>query len=217
MPEWLTVRRWLIGILLATNVVLARWLGARPSLDPELVMLALTPLAVVLVLILQPRLRPIVTPVLVIVLGAAMLRTADFLGTHIPLYYLAQHVAVHAALAVFFLGSLRGGRQPLCTRLAAQTHDHISPALQRYTRQVTWAWGLFFVVNGTVSVLLMMAFGPDVWSTYAVYATFPLVATMFVVEYLARLWVLPRGDWTSPLSAIRAYRRHMVQLAGDRK
>lgn len=77
--------------------------------------------------------------------------------------------------------------------------------------------GVFFIANGVLSVGLMAAFGPALWSAYAVYATFPLVVAMFAVEYLVRLWVLPREDWTGPISAVRAYRRHMLQLTSERK
>ncbi|MDG4867765.1 hypothetical protein P8631_07100 [Guyparkeria sp. 1SP6A2] len=217
MSAWPTLRRWLIGALLATNLGLAHWLGRQSSLDQDLALLALAPLAGVILLALQPRLRLHTTLLLAVLLGTSMLGIADSLGAHIGLYYLSQHVGVHLALAAVFLGSLRGGRQPICTDLAAQVHDYMSAALVRYTRQITWAWGLFFIANGALSVGLMAAFGPALWSAYAVYATFPLVAAMFALEYLVRLWVLPREDWTGPISAVRAYRRHMLQLTSERK
>lgn len=217
MPTWVTIRRWSIGALLVGNVGLAQWLSGKSSLSHELVLLALTPLAGLIVLVLQPRLRPRNTLAVGLLLVVSMLGLADLLDRHIGLYYLSQHVAIHLALAAFFLGSLRRGQQPVCTHLAAQVHDHMSPALLRYTRQITWAWGLFFVGNAAVSIGLMATFGPPLWSAYAVYATFPLVAAMFVLEYLVRLWVLPREDWTGPIAAVRAYRRHMLQLTSESK
>ncbi len=217
MPAWVTVRRWLIGALLAINLGLAHWLGRQSSLGDDLALLALAPLAGLILLALQPRLRLYTTLLLALLLGAVMLGIADSLGAHIGLYYLCQHVGVHIALAAVFLGSLRGDRQPICTDLANQVHDHMSATLVRYTRQITWAWGIFFIANGTLSIVLMAALGAALWSTYAVYATFPLVVAMFAGEYLVRLWVLPREDWTGPISAIRAYRRHMLQLTSARK
>lgn len=217
MPTWVTIRRWLVGALLATNVGLAHWMADRPTLDPSLVLLALTPLAGLIVLALQPRLRPRTTFVLVAMLVTVMLASADPLGEHIGLYYLTQHVTILLALAAFFLGSLRRGRLPVCTALAAQVHDGMSTALLRYTRQITWAWGLFFIIVAALSIMLMATAGPALWSTYAVYATFPLVAAMFALEYLARLWILPREDRSGPIAAVRAYRRHMLQLTGGDK
>ena len=217
MPDWVTIRRWLIGALLVGNVGLAHWLSGQSDLGHDLVLLALTPLAGLIVLILQPRIRPRTTLAVIILLATIMLGIAGPLSRHIGLYYLSQHVAIHLALATFFLGSLRRGRQPICTHLAAQVHDHMSAALLRYTRQITWTWGLFFVINAAVSIGIMAAFGPALWSAYAVYATFPLVAAMFVLEYLVRLWVLPREDWSGPIAAVRAYRRHMLQLTSESK
>ncbi|MCL7743816.1 hypothetical protein LV476_02460 [Guyparkeria hydrothermalis] len=217
MPSWPTVRRWLIGALLVANLGLAHWLGDQSPIGPGMAILALAPLVGVIVLAMQPRLAWPTTLLLAVLLGLSSLGLADVLDTHIAFYYLVQHLGVNLALAVFFLGSLRGDQQPACARFAAQVHDHLTAPLRRYTRQITWAWGLFFIANAILSIALMAALGPSLWSAYAVYATFPLVAAMFAGEYMVRLWVLPREDWTGPIAAVRAYRRHMLQMAGERK
>lgn len=217
MPTWPTVRRWLIGALLVANVGLAQWLGDRSSIAPSQALLALLPLAGVIVLALQPRLAWHATLLLAVLVVLASLGLANILDTHIAFYYLLQHLGVNLALAAFFLGSLQANQQPACTRFAAQVHDHLSATLLRYTRQITWAWGLFFVANAALSIAVMAAYGPSLWSAYAVYGTFPLVAAMFAGEYIVRLWVLPREDWTGPIAAVRAYRRHMLQMTSGRK
>jgi uncharacterized membrane protein len=198
--------------MLLLNLVFARLIGAQGDVSFAWSLLALAPLGLIALLLAapfdsRPRRALAATTVPATLLLAALIRD------HVALLYLLQHLAIHAALAVFFLGSLRPGRRPACTRFAAQIHERMSPALLGYTRFITWAWGLFFVANGAISAGLMLVAGADVWVDYAVYATFPLVMSLFILEYLLRLVVLPREDLSSPMSAIVAYRRHMRQLA----
>ncbi|WP_372590757.1 hypothetical protein [Guyparkeria sp.] len=203
---------WAIGCMLVLNLVFARLIGAQGEVTFAWSLLALAPLAVIVLLLVAPfATRP--RQALAVAIVPATLLLAALLQDHVALIYLVQHLAVHAALAAFFLGSLAQGRTPACTRFAAQVHETMSPALLGYTRIITWAWGLFFVANGLVSAGLMLVAGADVWVDYALYITFPLVIGMFMLEYLLRLAVLPREDLSSPVSAIVAYRRHMRQLA----
>ncbi len=198
--------------MLVLNLVCAHLIGAQGEVTLAWSLLALAPLAVIALLWVAPfgsRPRRAVAVVIV----PATLLFAALLQDHVALIYLAQHLAVHAALAAFFLSSLAQGRTPACTRFARQVHETMSPALLGYTRFITWAWGLFFVANGLFSAGFMLLAGADVWVDYALYATFPLVIGLFILEYLLRLGVLPREDLSSPVSAIIAYRRHMRQVA----
>lgn len=120
--------------------------------------------------------------------------------------YFVQHVGTNALLAIGFGRTLATGREPMCTRIARMIHRSVSPALARYTRQVTIAWTLFFATTVAVSGL-MFAFGTlEAWSTFANLLTMPLVGLMFLAEYVVRLKVLPE-DRSSILDAVRAYRR----------
>lgn len=119
--------------------------------------------------------------------------------------YFVQHVGTNALLGIGFGRTLFAGRRPMCTQIAAVVHGAVSPALARYTRQVTVAWTLFFAAMASLSVVLF-AFGSlEAWSTFANLLTMPLVALMFVAEYLVRLKLLPE-DRSSILDAVRAYR-----------
>lgn len=214
------LRGWLIGAMLVLNLVCAQLFAGQNQVSLAQAALVIAPLGVILLVALASRRSVLAAPVvaltqlglitLLVLVGAALLKQ------QIYLLYLLQHLAVHAALAWFFLASLRPGQVGACTRFAAQVHAHMSPALIRYTRQITWAWGLFFIANGVVSVGLMITAGPAVWADYAIYATFPLVTLMFVLEYLVRWRVLPREDLSSPWSAVIAYRRHLRQAAEQR-
>ncbi|APR03607.1 hypothetical protein [Thauera chlorobenzoica] len=121
--------------------------------------------------------------------------------------YFVQHVGTNALLGVAFGRTLGHGRKPMCTGLAALVHPELSPRLERYTRQITVAWSLFFALMSTASVLLF-AFAPiTVWSAFANLLTLPLVALMFAAEYAVRRCVLPPEDRSGVLDAVRAYWR----------
>ena len=127
--------------------------------------------------------------------------------------YFIQHLATNGLLGVAFGHTLTGGREPLCSRLAAALYGSLSPELARYTRRVTVAWTLFFALMTATSAALF-AFAPlDAWSTFANLLTFPLVALMFVAEYAVRLRALAPRDRGGILDAARAYRRSSVSAA----
>ncbi|MCK9983707.1 MAG: hypothetical protein AzoDbin1_00179 [Azoarcus sp.] len=128
------------------------------------------------------------------------------LARNVGWLYFVQHVGTNALLGLGFGRTLAAGREPMCTRIARTMHGTVSPALARYTRQVTAAWTMFFA--GTVAIsCLLFAFGTiGAWSTFANLLTMPLVGLMFLVEYLVRLKLLPE-DRSSILDAVRAYRR----------
>ncbi len=129
------------------------------------------------------------------------------LAQNVGWLYFVQHVGTNALLGVAFGRTLGHGCKPMCTELAALVHRELSPRLERYTRQVTVAWSLFFALVSTTSVLLF-AFAPiTVWSAFANLLTLPLVALMFAAEYAVRLHVLPPEDRSGVFDAVRAYWR----------
>lgn len=147
---------------------------------------------------------------LMLALLAAAILTLAFawptLARNVGWLYFVQHVGTNALLGLGFGRTLAAGREPMCTRIARTMHGTVSPALARYTRQVTVAWTMFFAGTAAISCLLF-AFGTiEAWSTFANLLTMPLVGLMFLAEYLVRLRLLPE-DRSSILDAVRAYRR----------
>jgi len=128
------------------------------------------------------------------------------LERHFGLVYWLQNMALYVILFITFARTLIAGRQPLCTRLAEAMQAPLTPQYERYTRQVTLAWSLFFAAMALVSSLLFFLTPLATWSVFANFLTLPLVALMFIAEYGVRRVVL-RG--TAPmhiLDAVRAYR-----------
>lgn len=137
---------------------------------------------------------------------------------HVDGVYLIQHVGINGSLGLLFGSTLFRGRVPLCTVFAGLMNPSVSPALARYTRQVTVAWTVFFVVVIATS-LLLYAFAPVVvWSLFANILTGPLVGTMFVCEYLLRFFVLaPEDRGGSIFAAIDAYKETMRRRKAGEK
>lgn len=200
------VRAVAVVLALTAYVLLAHYQSSiAPADDNRFTAFALLPYAVVAaVLAWRSRHRT-----MWLLAGAALVtfawRHVDAIGEHTAWLYFIQHVAGNGILALVFGGTLVGGRVPLCTRIAALEHDPLEPRLARYTRQVTLAWALFFTANVAISVILFAWAPIVVWSVFAIILDLPLVALMFVVEYLVRLRRLPDVKHVSIFGAIRRY------------
>ena len=138
---------------------------------------------------------------------AALYAASGWLVRHYNWVFLLQHAGMQALLGLAFGSSLRDGHIPMVSRFAAIVHGDLSPPLARYTRQVTWAWTLYFAVMTTASLLLFWLAPVVIWSAFANLLNLPLLALMFAGEYLARLCLLEPSDRAGPLEAIRAYRQ----------
>ncbi|EWG98965.1 hypothetical protein [Halomonas sp. BC04] len=96
--------------------------------------------------------------------GAVLLLTVGGLG-HAELGMRAYPIAVNAIMLAIFLTSL-GGPMPIAERLARLREPALSPAGVRYTRRVTWAWCVFFVVNGGIAAWTALYAELAIWSLY---------------------------------------------------
>ncbi len=122
-----------------------------------------------------------------------------------PLINLVQDSSLYGLLGVTFGRSLMPGRVALCTRLAAQEHGPLSADEVRYTRRVTAAWTLFFLVITAASILLFVAAPMQIWSLFTNFCVLPLVGAMFIAEYQVRRRVLPGVKRRGLLAALRVY------------
>jgi len=152
------------------------------------------------------------SPRRVIMLGAlALLCIALWAGwpaleQHFGLVYWLQHVGLQLILFMTFGRTLIAGRQPLCARFAEAVHALVTPEHEIYARQATIAWTLFFAAMALASTLLFFLAPLATWSVFANFMTLPLVALMFIAEYLVRRWALPDMQHAHILDAVRAFR-----------
>ncbi|MCP3712533.1 hypothetical protein M3I54_37405 [Paraburkholderia sp. CNPSo 3274] len=193
------VAAWQIGAHYAVATPGAHGFGLAMALVP--------PLAIALAAAARSPRRVWLLPLwALVVLALWFMRTP--LAFHFEWGLYLEHVSFNLAMALLFGRTLAAGRVPLCTQFASMIHGGaLTPAVARYTRQITLAWTLFFIAIAGVSTL-MFAVAPIVaWSTFANYLALPLVAVMFVAEHACRRFVLPGEPNAGMLDAIRAYRQ----------
>ena len=117
---------------------------------------------------------------------------------------LFESAVFNLVLAAVFASSLVGDRDALITRLAriARRGD-MPPRVVTYTRAITGVWAAFFVLCAATSSLLYFKISHEAWSVFANLLYWPLVALMFVVEYVVRRAVLTDIDHGSLMQTVR--------------
>ncbi len=115
------------------------------------------------------------------------------------------YTVLQGVLLLLFARTLRPGREPLVTMLARQVHGTLRPDVRLYTRQLTWAWSLFFAVQLLLPALLALA-GPAGWWRAVLHgASLPLVLVMFGVEAGVRRWRIRNFEHASIMESVRAF------------
>jgi uncharacterized membrane protein len=174
-------------------------------------LLSLIPLLLLLVLTVRRSGRPLAAlALLALAAGGVLWLGWDSLERHFASVFFIEHAGANLLLALLFGRTLRAGEEPLVTRFARIMHPVLPPEVERYTRQVTIAWTVFFATLFTLSCLLYLGGFIAPWSFLANIASPILVASMFVVEYAVRLRVLPHWERVGILGGIRAFSRHFA-------
>lgn len=119
--------------------------------------------------------------------------------------YLLQEGGFYSLMAASFALSLLGRRVALCTQLADKVHGPLNAQEVLYTRRVTAAWALFFVLITAVTFCLFVFAPLRIWSLFANFCVVPLMGLMFVAEYAVRRRVLPQVRRRGILAAVRVY------------
>jgi uncharacterized membrane protein len=122
-----------------------------------------------------------------------------------PIVYLVQQVGFYFIMAFTFGRSLRKGSVPLCTQLADKVHGPLSALELRYTRRVTLAWVIFFLLNLAANFFLFEFAPLRVWSMFVNFCSLPLILLMFVAEYAVRRRVLPQVQRSGLIATLRVY------------
>lgn len=95
-------------------------------------------------------------------------------------------VLVNAAMLAAFGATLVSGPS-MIERLARLREPALPPAAVHYTRRVTQAWCLFFVINGAIALGTALFASEAVWSLYNGVIAYLLMGAMFGGEYLLRM------------------------------
>jgi uncharacterized membrane protein len=128
-----------------------------------------------------------------------------------PLFWL-QDIGLMLLLLLMFGRTLLPGQQPLCVHFAEMIHGGaLTSAHARYARQVTVAWVIFFAAIITISSLLFFLAPLAIWSIFVNFLTLPLVALMFIAEFMLRRRLLVGVPSGHILDAVRAYLQHAAR------
>lgn len=109
----------------------------------------------------------------------------------------AYPVMVNALLLVAFGASLRRG-PTVIERLARLRHPDLPEAGVRYTRRVTQAWCLFFLLNGLTAAALALWGSWQAWTWYNGAASYALMGALLAGERLVRPRISTRTEAGQP-------------------
>ena len=204
MPSW---RALAVALALAGYALLSHLLMVFAADQPWAVWVLLCPLLLgVSAVALQQRNLPSMLGCLVAACGL-WAYVAAHEGLHrVEHLYVLQHAGIHFALGFVFASTLRRGATPLISTFALRVHRTITPELLRYTRQVTWAWSLYFAAMVALSLALFVAAPWWWWSVFANLLTPMAAIGLFVGEYLLRYRLHPEFERITLAQALQAYR-----------
>jgi uncharacterized membrane protein len=125
---------------------------------------------------------------------------------HTGLIFWMLDITLMSGLLVTFGWTLQRDQKPLCVHFAEMINGGELPVEhERYAHKVTVAWVVFFAMMIIASTVLFFMAPLATWSFFVNFLTLPLVALMFVVEFIVRRRVLTDLPTGHILDAVRAY------------
>ncbi len=121
----------------------------------------------------------------------ALLCALSVLGKNLQLM-LYYPVAVNLAFLSVFALSLRTP-QSLVELIASRSGTEITPQVKSYTRKVTIAWCVFFILNGTVALTTVLYGDVDLWTLWNGALSYVCIGLMGAGEFLVRKQVQRKG------------------------
>ena len=130
--------------------------------------------------------------------------------------YGIPHAAIYLFLLWFFGSTLLPGKEPLVRRLAHRVHGPLPPEHDAYTRRLTFVWCAFFAAQIIISVLLLEFASLHAWSLFISILNFPLLALMFVSEYVYRVICHRNFPHASIIEAIQVFSRDAARSSSTK-
>lgn len=218
MPKLLKIARGLgLTCLIVTYVLLVHHVNAVGEPSVLAAILALAPLGLITIgLIASAMAGKTVSKIIgAVVFGLCLLALYllwPWVVQHSPLLFWLQDISFMLLLLLMFARTLQAGRKPLCVHFAEIIQGGaLATAHARYARQVTVAWVIFFAMIITISSVLFFLAPLVIWSFFVNFLTLPLVALMFIAEFLLRRRLLVNVPSGHILDAVRAYLNHAAR------
>jgi len=194
-----------VALVSLVYVLGTHWLMTRAQASPWNVVGVLSPMLTAIAIGARRGGQHVLGAIAALAVAGLCAQAAMGVAVSPPLLYLAQHAGIHLFLAVGFGSTLRHGHTPLITTLAARVHRELTPAMRVYTRKVTLAWTIYFLVMAGLSVALFEYAHFESWALFANLLTPCAIALMFGGEYALRYRLHPEFERTSIADAIRSY------------
>lgn len=208
-PE-LRRRSWVaLAVVLSIGYAILAHASLVSSVSPTVgTLLALTPITLFALWAVRRSKRRALGAIALAATAVAAWLGWGTLERHFPDIFFVEHATTNLMLAFLFGRTLAAGREPLVALFARLVHGSIPPEVERYTRQVTLAWTIFFATLFTVSCALYFGNFLAAWSLLANILSPILITAMFVGEYAVRLRALPNWEQVGIMGGIRAFSRH---------
>lgn len=116
-----------------------------------------------------------------------------------------SHATAYLFLLWCFGRTLAPGTQPMVTRFARRVHGDLAPDMERFTRNVTIAWCVFFSAQLITSALLFELASLELWSAFVNLLNLPLLGVMFAGQLIYRDVRHPEFPRASIGQAIEAF------------
>lgn len=170
-------------------------------------LLVFAPLLAVAAWVLSRMVGKVWWPLLALCFAAAIYYIVT--GDHGRIGLLAVNGMSHATLNLFLLWffgrTLLSGREPLISQISRRINGELKSEVVAYTRHVTIAWCIYFLLQVITSLSLYLFTPLAAWSFFINVLNLPLLILMFVVEKAYRTMRFPNHPKTSILKAIEVY------------
>jgi len=207
------VRTVLVGLVGAAYIASCHWLMTSAPTSRWNALVVIGPMLGLLALFAARRGQRLVAAIASLMLVGLVLQAWRGGGLEPATLYLAQHVAVHGALAALFGLTLRPGQEALVTALARRVHGSLTPGMAAYSRKVTIAWSAYFVLMATISIGLFLFAPFEAWALFANLLTPLAMVLLFVGEFLLRYRLHPEFERATLADQMNAYSRRRAAPA----
>ena len=212
VPPWLKGLG--VGLLAVAWAVAAHVASAHPGPSGWGAALALAPVVTAVVLGLWSLPMRWLGALGMLAMAGLLVAVWPWLTGRVALLFFLEQTGVYLLMAVVFGRTLRGPGESLVTQMARRVHGGVLSDKQFvYTRKVTLTWCLFFLAMALSSVLLFVLAPTAVWSVFANLLGGPLIALMFVGEFVWRRVALPDEARATMADAIRAWKTYNAEKA----
>lgn len=173
------------------------------NFDSAMVLLYLSLLIVLMAVVELPPLLLACLAVAIAILAAAARLLLEGGGNAI--YF--PSVAIPLCFCGVFIASLLPGRVPLVTRIAIAVRGRLPERMVRYSRRLTQAWVVFFLLISAEALALAIWAPLEVWSLFTNVLNYVFIAAFFVLEYVYRKVIVKEEDILSFSQYLRSLPR----------